>query len=61
MFKKLDILQKQDNFRYVFIYTKRDTLRYAIFYVNFEVGTLRYVTFSYSKSQTLRKKQDNLS
>ena len=30
--------KKQDNFRYVFIYKKQDTLRYAIFHEIFEVG-----------------------
>ena len=30
--------KKQDNFRYVFIYKKHDTLRYGIFHEIFEVG-----------------------
>ena len=34
------------------------TLRLAFIYKNHE--TLRYVTFLYTKSQTLHKKQDNL-
>ena len=39
LYTKIQTLGKnQDNFRYVFIYQKYDTLRYAIFHEKFEVG-----------------------
>ena len=60
------LCKKQDNLRSVFIYKKRDTLRYAVFHEIFKLAfiyknhdTFRYVKFLYTKSQTLRKKQDN--
>ena len=66
--KSQTLSKKQDNFRYIFIHKILYTLLYAIFHEIFEIGiyiykthdTLRYVTFLYTKSQTLRKKQDNL-
>ena len=36
--KSQTVFKKQDNFRYVFIYKKRYTLRYWIFHEIFEVG-----------------------
>ena len=65
--KSQALFKKVDNFRYVFIYKKEYTLRYGIFHEIFKLAfifkkhdTLRYVTFLYTRSQTLRKKQDNL-
>ena len=65
--KNPETLQKLDNFRYVIIY-KGNTpyvtrffmkfLRLAFIYKNHD--TLRYVTVLYTKTQTLRKNQDNL-
>ena len=68
IYSKIQTLRKkQDNLQYVFIYKKIDTLRHAIFHENSDMvifiqkhDTLRYVTFLYTKSLTLRKKQDNL-
>ena len=64
--KSQTLFKKQDNLRYVFIYKKSDTLRYAIFmkmlklaYINQEHSNLRYVTFLYTKIQTLGKREDN--
>ena len=63
------LCKKQDNSHYVFINKNPDTLRSAIFmkflkltfiYIYKNHDTLRYVTFLYTKSQTSRKKQDNL-
>ena len=58
---------KSQTISVTFYIKKRYTLSHVIFHEIFEVGiyiqkheTLRYVTFLYSKSQTLRKKQDNL-
>ena len=67
IYKMSGTLQKQDNLRSVFIYKNKDTLHYAIFHENFEVGmyikkawnfALRDVL--YTKIQTFRKKQDTL-
>ena len=59
--------KKQDSLNYVFIYIKQDTLSNAICNEKLKLAflykkhdTLRYVTFLYTKIQTLRKKQDNL-
>ena len=67
IYKKPHTSQKARQFPVRFIYKKHDTLCYAIFHEIFEVGiyiqkhdTLRYVTFLYTKTQTLRKNQDNL-
>ena len=53
---------------YVVIYKQQDNLRQTIIHENVEVGiciqknvSLCYVTYLYTKVQTLRKKQDNLS
>ena len=65
--KKPDTLQKARQFPLSFHIKKLDTLRYVIFHEIFEVDifiqnhdTFRYVIFLYTKSQTLRKKQDSL-
>ena len=61
------LFKKLDNSRYVFKYKKPYTWRYGIFmkflklaFIFKKHDTLRYVTFLYTKSKTLRKKQDNL-
>ena len=42
LYTKIQALCKnQDNIHYVFIYKKQDTLRYAIFHENFEVGVYK--------------------
>ena len=59
--------KNQDSLRYVFN-TKSQTLHVTRFLMNFlklvlqykNDETLRYMTFLYTKSQTLGKKQDNL-
>ena len=49
MYTKIQTLCKnQDNFCYVFIHKKSDTLRYAIFHETFEIGI-----YIYKKSMTL--------
>ena len=65
--KTQTLFKKLDNFRYVFMYKKPYTLRYGIFmkflqlaFIYKKHDTFRCVTFLTSKSQTLRKKQDNL-
>ena len=65
--KSRTLFKKLDNFRYVFIYKKPYTWRYGILmkflklaFINNKHDTLRYVTFLYTKSWTLFKKQDNL-
>ena len=39
-YKKPDTLQRQDVFRYIFIYWKQNTLHYTIFHEKFEVGII---------------------
>ena len=58
--------KKQDNLRYI-LYTKSETLYVTQFSWFFQISiyiqkhdTLRYMTFLYPKSETLRKKQDSL-
>ena len=65
--KSQTLFKKLDNSRNVFIDKKRYTLRYGIFmkflkfaFIFKKHDTLRYVTYLYTKRQTLRKKQDNL-
>ena len=61
------VYKNPDNVCYLFIYKKQDTLSFAIFHENVEVGI--YIQkashfalgeFLYGKTSTLRKKQDNL-
>ena len=66
-YKNPDTFKKVRQFSLRFIYKKLHTLRYAIFmkilnlaFIYKKHDTLRYVTFLYTKSWTLRKKQDNL-
>ena len=67
IYKNRDIFKKQDNFRCV-LYTKSETLYIKRFFITFLKLTfiyrkhdiLCYMTFLYTKSQTLRKNQDNL-
>ena len=40
--KSYTLCKKQDNLRYVFVHKKPDTLRYAIFRENFEIGIHKY-------------------
>ena len=61
------IHKKQKKLRNVFIYKKSYTWRYGIFMKFLKLAfifknhdTLCYVTFLFTKSLTLRKKQDNL-
>ena len=68
IYKKPNTLQKDRKFCSDILYKNQDTLCYAVFHEIFEVGiyiqkydTLRYVTFLYTKIQTLGKKQDNFS
>ena len=59
--------KNQDSLRYV-LYTKSRIFYVTQFFMNFSIleflykkhETLRYMTFLYTKSQTLRKNQDNL-
>ena len=54
LYKSQTLFKKQDNFRYVFIYKKQDTLRDAIFHENFEVSI--YVQKAWHFVLTLRDK-----
>ena len=67
IYKNQDNPQKARKFPLRFILKKPYTLRYGIFMTFLKLAfiykkhdTLRYVTFLYTKSQTLRQKQDNL-
>ena len=65
--KSQTLFKNQDNFRYV-LYIKSYKLHVTQFFmkilklafINKKHDTLRYVTFLYTKRQTLHKKQDNL-
>ena len=66
IYKNLDTSQKARQFPVRFDIQKSRPLLYAIFHEMFEVGiyiknhdTLCYVTFLYTKRQTLCKKKDN--
>ena len=67
IYKKPDTFQKARQFPLRFYTQKAIHWRYGIFmkflklaFIFKKHDTLRYVTFIYSKSMTLRKKQDNL-
>ena len=68
IYKKQDTFQKARQFPLRFYIQKSRLLTLRDFHEIFEIAiyiykkhdTLRYVTFLYTKSQTLRKKQDNL-
>ena len=65
--KSRTLRKNKDNYHYVFIFKKPETLRYK-FFINILIlafiykknDTLRYVKFLYTIIQTLHKKQDNL-
>ena len=68
IYKELETFKNQENLRYIFINKKPHTLRYALFHEIFETGIYIYTKaspfalrdiFIYTKSLTLRKKQDN--